>query len=85
MSATTIKLKSKVLPGKQVIVTASDLIVGEDIDVLISRPAICLEDSKAGLKSMAEIIASIPPSNRTAEEWKEREKSMQEEKNSWDR
>ena len=85
MSPTTIKLKSKVLPGKRVVVESNELVVGEVIDVLISRSTIVPNEHKSRYKSMVEIVASTPEFRRTPDQWRERERSIQEEKNSWDR
>jgi hypothetical protein len=76
----TVRVTTRVLPGKRIEITAPDLAEGQTVDVLVmARP-----ERPAG-KSLVEFLESLPPGPRSAATWEEVERNFQEERNAWDR
>lgn len=72
---------TKVLPGKRIEIDAADLREGQSVDVfVVARP-----DETHHRHSLADFLESLPPSNRTKEEWQEFEREFQAERDAWDR
>ena len=83
MTQTAIRLTTRVLPGKRIQVTAPELAEGEDVELIVLRPegAAAPEEPQGVL----DWLQSLPPMQRTTEEWAEIERAFQEERGSWDR
>jgi len=79
-----LKVKTRVLPGKRVEVTAPELVEGEDVELIILKPeAVSAAEPPKQFKSVIEFIDSLKPVERTPEEWAEIEREFYEERNSW--
>ena len=74
-------VRTEVLPGHRVEITAPELKEGESVDVflVIAQPA---DERK---RSIAEFLASLPPGPRLFKTAEEVDKYLQEERNSWER
>jgi hypothetical protein len=79
-----LKVRTRVLPGKRVEVTAPELLEGEDVELIILKPdgAVTTEPPRQ-FKSVIEFIDSLKPVERTPEEWAAIEREFYEERNSW--
>ena len=77
--ATVIRVKATVQPGGRVEVTDPALPVGQPVEVVVTVP------QTAPPFNILEFLDSLPPSTRTPEEWAERERQIQEEKDAWER
>ena len=78
----TIHMKTKVLAGNRIEVSAEGLREGEDVEVTIKKSDQPVERS---YKDIVEFIRSLPPSKKALQEWDEFEKEFQQERDSWDR
>jgi hypothetical protein len=84
MYATT-RTTTTVLPEHRIEITAPTLPVGSRVEVIVvldtdSPPLPAPE--KGGI---LDFIDSLPPSQKTPEEWEQFERDFQAERNSWDR
>ena len=81
--ATTIHVQTTVLPGGRIEIVSPEFPVGQAVQVTITVP----EVKPAGTRRLGvlDLIRSLPPSSKSAEEWEQFEKDFQEERNSWDR
>ncbi len=70
-----------VLPGKKIEVDATELREGQAVDVFV----IVRSDEPRNQPSLADFLESLPPSNRTKQEWDEFEREFQAERDAWDR
>jgi hypothetical protein len=77
--ATVIRVQATVLPGGRIEVIDPKLPVGRAVEVVVSVP------EAAPPRDILAFLDSLPPSTRTPEEWAERERQIQEEKDSWER
>jgi hypothetical protein len=77
-----LKLRTKVLAGSRIEVTAPELTEGDDVEVIVlaTGPRKAAPDRFA---SAWEYLQSLPPIHHTAEEWAEIERGIQEEKDAW--
>ena len=75
----TLRVKTRVLPGHRIELTAPDLREGETVEVLliVDRPA------EGEAISMAALLATLPPGPRSAGSWEEIEQRLREERDSW--
>ena len=83
-----LKLRTTVLPGGRIELTAPELLAGEDVELLVFRPtAIPARQESHGNdpQGVWDYIQSLPPVERTPEEWAAVEREFQEERDSWDR
>jgi hypothetical protein len=88
MAQAAIRLKTRVLPGNRIEVTAPELIEGADVEVFVALPedAPCAESQEPRIFASAiDYLNSLPPIERTAEEWAQVEREIEEERNSWER
>lgn len=74
-----------VLPGKRIEIPTPDLLEGQDVEVTIRVPANQSEFKPSPKPGILDFLNSLPPSNRTPEEWAEFKREFQRERNSWDR
>ncbi|HMB96800.1 MAG TPA: hypothetical protein VKK61_12230 [Tepidisphaeraceae bacterium] len=76
----TVHVKTQVLPGNRIEVTAADLKVGQDVEVTIQP----IQSNSKSTGGILDFIDSLPPGTKTAEEWEAFEREFQQERNSWD-
>jgi hypothetical protein len=83
--STVIRVRATVQPGGKIEVTDPQLPVGQPVEVVVTVPDVAVVKTRPPEMGVYDWLQSLPPSNRTAEEWAERERQIQEEKDSWDR
>jgi hypothetical protein len=82
-----LRLKTTVLPGKRIEFVAPELPESGEVELIVILP----EDTIPALtgtgktQGVWDYIQSLPPVQRTPEEWAEVEREFQEERNSWER
>jgi hypothetical protein len=79
--ATAVKVRTRVLPGHRVEFSAPELVEGGEVEV------IALQDEPARQEpvvSMIELRKTFPQRRLTDEEWEQRDREFQEERDSWD-
>jgi len=82
-----LKLEAAVLPGKRIEFSAPELPESGEVELIVVLP----EDTTpaptgAGkIQDVWDYIQSLPPVQRTPEEWAEVEREFREERNAWDR
>lgn len=82
-----LKLRTTILPGHRIEVTAPELPESGEVELIIVLPEPAAATSKQQphvFASALDYLNSLPPIQRTPEEWAEVERQIQEEKNSWD-
>ena len=81
-----LKLRTPILPGHRIEITAPELPESEEVEVIVvlPEPASPLLEKPRQFKDVMEFLNSLTPVQRTPEEWAEVERQIQEEKNSWD-
>ncbi len=79
-------IKTTVLPGKRIEVSAPELPEGAAVDVFLVLPT-PQNDAPPRFGSVLEFLESLPksPSPRAFATWEEYEKHLQTERDSWDR
>ena len=85
MTQTAIRMKTHVLPGKRLEVTAPELPETGEVELFIVLPEKPASDAPRKFKDVIEFIDSLPGRNRTPEEWAALERGLQEEKEAWER
>ncbi len=85
MIQTAIRMKTHVLPGKRLEVTAPELPETGEVELFIVLPEKPAPDVPRKYKDVIEFIDSLPGTNRTPEEWQALERGLQEEKDAWER
>jgi hypothetical protein len=85
MVQTAIRMKTRVLPGKRIEVTAPELPDEGDVELVIYLPETvpAPQETPRKFANVMEYIESLTPIQRTPEEWKEVEREFHEERNSW--
>jgi len=78
----SIQIRTTVLPGNRIEITAAELPVGKDVTVIIEDGAL---KARATTEELLDYIASLPPSGRSREEWEKYDQQFQSERDSWDR
>ena len=78
---TALHVKTTVLPGSRIEITAPDLREGEPIDVFL----VSSETPASARRSVLEFLDSLPPGPRLCRTWTEIEKHFQEERDASDR
>jgi hypothetical protein len=78
-----LKLKTRVLPGRRIEVTAPELPEDADVELIVLLPEGA--ESPRQFKDVVEFLDSLTPVPRTREEWAEVEREFQEERDSWER
>ncbi len=81
-----LKLRTTILPGHRIEVTAPELPESGEVELIIvlPEPAAPTPEEPRQFKSVMDFLNSLTPVQRTPEEWAEVERQIQEEKNSWD-
>ena len=74
-------IKTTVLPGNRIEVTAPELTGGEAVDVFLVLP----QAAAPARRSMLELLESLPPGPRLFKTPEEADRYLQEERDSWDR
>jgi hypothetical protein len=77
-----LRLKTRVLPGGRIEVTAPELPENADVELIVMFS----EETEAPreFKDVLEFLDSLTPVQRTPEEWAQVEREFQQERNSWD-
>ena len=81
---TALKMRTRVLPGKRIEVTAPELIENTDVDLFVVLPESAETANGAEQQGVWDYIQSLPAVQRTPEEWAEIEREFREERESWD-
>src|SRR3989442_15864683 len=81
--ASTLNLKTKVLPGKRIEITAAELNEGDIVEVQLTLPE--PNGAQEPKTSILEFLNSLPPGPRSAPTWEEIERNFQAERDAWDR
>lgn len=82
-----LKLRTTILPGHRIEVTAPELPESGEVELIVVLPeksASTPSQPPQVFASALDYLNSLPPIQRTPEEWAEVERQIQEEKNSWD-
>lgn len=79
-----LKLKTRVLPGRRIEVTAPELSEGEDVELIVLRPEPVAGRPVDYIPAL-DYLDSLPPSELTMEDWEQIERDLQEEKAAWER
>ena len=78
-----LKLKTRVLPGRRIEVTAPELPENADVELIVILPEGV--EAPRQFKDVIEFLDSLTPVQRTPEEWAEVEREFREERDSWER
>jgi hypothetical protein len=78
-----LKLRTRVLPGSRIEVTAPELPENADVELIVLLPEGV--EVPRQFKDVVEFLDSLTPVQRTPEEWAEVEREFREERNSWER
>jgi hypothetical protein len=81
-TATAVRVRTTVLPGHRVQFVAPELTEGTEVEVIALAPEPTVQAPRLPL---AELLRSFPHRQLTAEEWAERDREFQEDRDSWDR
>ena len=79
----TLHVKTTVLPGRRVEISAPELKEGDPVDVFVVLPE--TTESRRPRRSVLEFLDSLPPGPRLFKTWKEVDQHLQAERDSWDR
>ncbi len=84
---TALKLKAAILPGKRIEFTAPELPESGEVELIVMLPENTVPaPTEAGkTQGVWDYIQSLPPVQRTPEEWAQVEREFQEERDSWER
>lgn len=77
----TVQVKTRVLAGNRIEVSADGLREGQDVEVTITP----IHEASPKKRGIMEFIKSLPPGPRSAKSWEEVERQFREERESWDR
>jgi hypothetical protein len=77
-------MKARVQQGHRVEVSDPQLRVGDEVDVTIVPTRLTPRPAKNG-RSLRAFFSSLPPSNKTLEQWDEFEREFQQGRKAWDR
>jgi hypothetical protein len=83
----TLRMKTQVLAGSRIELIAPGLPEGATVDITIeANPALIPpENARGGEQSLLDFLESLPPSDRTLEEWAEFDRQFRRERDEWDR
>lgn len=81
-----LRVTTRVLPGNRVEIVAPELTEGDAVEVFVVMPEAAAKPQPEAEKpdSIWELIQSLPPGPRSASTWEEIERSLQEDRASWD-
>ena len=77
----TVRLKTTILPGHRLELSAPELPDGAKVEVIVLLP----DNSIPQFGSALEFLESLPPGPRAFKTWEEYEQHLREERNSWER
>jgi hypothetical protein len=81
-----LKVKTTVLPGRRIEFTTPELPEGTDVELIVlPELPTPLPSEMRQYASAAEYLDSLPPIQRTPEEWEQIEREFREERDAWDR
>lgn len=81
MTPTTLRLKTRVLPGKRIEFTSPELDEGEDVELIVLRAETASESETR--TTMLDFIKTTLPGPRPFATWEEYEQALREEKEEW--
>jgi hypothetical protein len=76
-----LRIKTTVLPGHRIEITAPELPEGAKVEVIVALPA----TPKPQFGSALEFLESLPSGPRAFPTWEEYERHLREEKDAWER
>jgi hypothetical protein len=79
---TTVRMTTTVPPDRRIEVPVPDLPVGARVEVVVTVTAPPVRPGEPGI---LDFLKSLPPSQKTPEEWEQFERDFQAERDSWDR
>ncbi len=85
---TALRITTRVLPGHRVEIVAPELTDGDAVEVFVVMPeAADVPESEPAVpaQSLMEFLDTLPSGPRSAPTWEEIERTLQEERNAWDR
>ena len=90
---TAIKINTRVLAGNRVEFTSPELVEGEYLELIVQKRSPVqsvsakIDENHQDHKyiPMLDLMASLPPSTLTMEDWARIERKIREDKDSWDR
>ena len=80
----TISTTTHVLPGRKIIIDVPEFEEGSNVTVRVVQEETGTHD-ESGKIGILDVLASLPKRARTPEYWAERERELQEDRDSWDR
>jgi hypothetical protein len=78
---TAFRLKTTVLPGHRIEITAPELPEGARVEVIVVLP----DKTNPRFGSALDFLDSLPPGPRAFKTWEEYEQHLREERDSWER
>ena len=85
MTQAAIRLKTRVLPGNRIEVSAPEFTEGEEVEVTVALPEKPGPETNRKFRDVIEFLDSLTPVRRTPEEWAQVDMEFLEERSSWDR
>ncbi len=85
VTQTTIRLKTKVLPGHRIEVVAPELEEGQDIELIVLPDVEVSSTEPEERVSLLDFVKTVTPGPRPFATWREYERALQEEKEAWKR
>ena len=86
MTQTAIRIRTRVLPGKRIEFTAPKLPDDGEVGLIVMMDRQDVADPpRRRCRDVAELLRSLPPIERTAEEWAAVEREIEEDRNAWNR
>jgi hypothetical protein len=77
-----LRLKTRVLPGGRIEVVNPELPDDADVELIVMFPV--ATEAPRRFRDVVEFLDSLTPVRRTAEEWAQVERELQEERSSWE-
>ena len=78
-----LRLTARVQAGHKLEINSPELPEGEEVDVFVVLPAKTAPDVRQ--ESLIGFLDSLPPGPRSADTWEELERTLQQDRDSWDR
>jgi hypothetical protein len=75
-----LRIKTSILPGKRIEITSPELPEEGTVEVIVVLP-----EQEKPPRTVLDYLDSLPLRERSAEYWAQRERELQEERDSWDR
>lgn len=80
-----LRLTARVLPGHRLEIESPELPEGEDVEVFVITEKPAQAEPRVATPTLMEFLASLPPGPRSAPTWEEIERTLQEDRDAWDR